>query len=281
MSGGPAPRCGRDGPHVRRRTPPRSRTRSSSANPLAHHRDRRHRIRPADSAGTRRRPPIRGHPSGRARRARRRAARGLSEALSWWRGEPYADLDASPWLTPERARLAELHREAVGRGPSDARPRTRRATRPGTGGVRHHTPVREHAWLLLAHALYQAGRQVDALASLRDARARLLDRFGLESADSLDRLERDILRHAPHLTPAPRDETGCVCSPARKRRDLHPAAFHEHRRPGRGGHRRYQPGPCPRATRRGGGGSGTDRRPRPHCPRDRGVRRPHHLDALR
>jgi hypothetical protein len=66
------------------------------------------------------------------------AACALSEALSWWRGEPYADLGASPWLTAERARL--------------------------------------------------------------------LDRFGLESADSLDHLERDILRHAPHLMPAPQDE---------------------------------------------------------------------------
>lgn len=134
-------------------------------------------------------------------------ARALSEALSWWRGEPYADLDASPWLTPERARLAELHRQAVelraralldlGRGAP---------LLPELEALATAHPWREHAWVLVAHALYQAGRQVDALASLRDARARLLDRFGLESADGLDRLERDILRHAPHLTPAPRDE---------------------------------------------------------------------------
>ncbi|MEU7962683.1 AfsR/SARP family transcriptional regulator [Streptomyces sp. NPDC049097] len=131
----------------------------------------------------------------------------LSEALSWWRGEPYADLDASPWLTPERARLTELHREAVelraramldlGRGAPLV---------PELEAFATAHPWREHAWVLLAHALYQAGRQVDALALLRDARARLLERFGLESASSLDHLERDILRHAPHLTPAPRDE---------------------------------------------------------------------------
>jgi DNA-binding SARP family transcriptional activator len=135
------------------------------------------------------------------------AARALSEALSWWRGEPYADLDASPWLTPERARLAELHRQAVelraramldlGRGAP---------LLPELEAFATAHPWREHAWVLVAHALYQAGRQVDALASLREARARLLDRFGLESADSLGHLERDILRHAPHLTPAPRDE---------------------------------------------------------------------------
>ncbi|MGY2060553.1 AfsR/SARP family transcriptional regulator, partial [Nocardia gipuzkoensis] len=42
-----------------------------------------------------------------------RVAAALTEALSWWRGEPYADLADSPWLTRERARLNELHSRAV------------------------------------------------------------------------------------------------------------------------------------------------------------------------
>jgi DNA-binding SARP family transcriptional activator len=140
-------------------------------------------------------------------RPSREVADTLAEALSWWAGEPYADLDASPWLTRERARLAELHGQAVelraravldlGRGAPLV---------PELEAFATAHPWRESAWALLAQALYQADRQVDALASLRAARARLLDRYGLESADSLDHLERDILRHAPHLTPAPRDE---------------------------------------------------------------------------
>ncbi|MGC0397834.1 DNA-binding SARP family transcriptional activator [Streptomyces sp. SAI-126] len=131
----------------------------------------------------------------------------LSEALSWWRGEPYADLESSAWVNAERARLSELHRQAVelraravldlGRGASLV---------PELEALATAHPWREHAWVLLSHALYQDGRQVDALASLREARARLLDQFGLESVDGLDHLERDILRRAPHLTPAPRDE---------------------------------------------------------------------------
>lgn len=135
------------------------------------------------------------------------AAGALSEALSWWQGEPYADLDASPWLTPERARLTELHRQAVelrARAMLDLGRGAPLIPELETFTTAH--PWRERAWVLLAHALYQAGRQVDALASLRDARTRLLDRFGLESADDLDHLERDILRHAAHLTPAPRNE---------------------------------------------------------------------------
>ncbi len=134
-------------------------------------------------------------------------ARALGDALAWWRGEPYADLDASPWLAPERARLAELHRQAV-------ESRARAVLDLGRGAplvpeleafATTH-PWREHAWVLLSRALYQAGRQVDALASLRGARTRLLERFGLASAESLDHLERDILRHAPHLTPTSPDE---------------------------------------------------------------------------
>ncbi|MEU1013715.1 AfsR/SARP family transcriptional regulator [Streptomyces sp. NPDC005890] len=136
-----------------------------------------------------------------------RVAGALGEALSWWQGEPYADLDASPWLEPERARLTELHRQAVelraravldlGHGASLV---------PELEAFAATHPWREHAWALLSRALYQAGRQVDALASLRAARTRLLDRFGLASVDGLDHLERDILQHAPHLTAAPRAE---------------------------------------------------------------------------
>lgn len=48
--------------------------------------------------------------------------------------------------------------------------------------VREH-PVREESWRLLALALYDAGRQGDALAALRRAREVLTDELGL-NADS-------------------------------------------------------------------------------------------------
>ncbi|WP_432155291.1 BTAD domain-containing putative transcriptional regulator [Streptomyces sp. bgisy153] len=135
------------------------------------------------------------------------AADALSEALSWWRGEPYADLDASPWLAPERARLAELHGQAVElRAEALLRLGRGAALVPELEAFMAAHPWREGAWALLSHALYQAGRQVDALASLRSARTALLDRFGLDAVDALDRLERDILQRAPHLTPAPLSE---------------------------------------------------------------------------
>jgi DNA-binding SARP family transcriptional activator len=131
----------------------------------------------------------------------------LGEALSWWHGEPYADLGDSPWLAAERTRLAELHRQAVELRASAVLDLGRGAPLiPELEAFAATHPWREPAWALLARALYQAGRQVDALASLRGARARLLDQFGLVSADDLDHLERDILQHAAHLTPPPTGE---------------------------------------------------------------------------
>jgi DNA-binding SARP family transcriptional activator len=109
-------------------------------------------------------------------------------SVGW--GEPYADLDPSPWVLQERARLLELHARDLldeGRGASLV------AELSSFAGAH---PWREKAQVLLAHALFQDGRQVEALTVLREARARLVDRFGLDALPDLDRAEADILRHA-------------------------------------------------------------------------------------
>lgn len=109
-------------------------------------------------------------------------------SVSW--GEPYADLDPSPWVLQERARLLELRARALldeGRGAS--------LVGELSSFAQSH-PWREKAQVLLAHALVQDGRQVEALTVLREARARLVDRFGLDALPDLDRAEADILRHA-------------------------------------------------------------------------------------
>ncbi|MFE7121927.1 BTAD domain-containing putative transcriptional regulator, partial [Streptomyces sp. NPDC057654] len=67
-------------------------------------------------------------------------------------------------------------------------------------------PWREDAWGLLALALYRAGRQGDALAALRRARAALAAGLGLDPGPELRRLERDILAQDPRLDP-PREPT--------------------------------------------------------------------------
>ncbi|MGW7237490.1 BTAD domain-containing putative transcriptional regulator [Streptomyces sp. NPDC054804] len=128
------------------------------------------------------------------------AARRLREALELWRGPAYAEFAGEAWCGGERARLAELRLRAV----------EQRAEALLTGGRAaeavpdldaHLTghPWREEGWRLLALALYRTGRQGDALAVLRRARATLADQLGLDPGPALRRLEAGILAQDPGL----------------------------------------------------------------------------------
>jgi DNA-binding SARP family transcriptional activator len=64
-------------------------------------------------------------------------------------------------------------------------------------------PLREHLRAQLMTALYRDGRQADALASYREARALLADGLGLEPGPELRELEQAILRQDPVLVSAP------------------------------------------------------------------------------
>lgn len=119
----------------------------------------------------------------------------LDRALGAWRGIPYAGLD-QPWAAAERARLAELRLVATER-----RAEVRIALGDAAGvvpGLDAHVaehPWREEAWRLLALALYRSGRQADALAVLRRARAMLAEELGVDPGPQLAELEGQILRH--------------------------------------------------------------------------------------
>ncbi|MFJ9775129.1 BTAD domain-containing putative transcriptional regulator [Kitasatospora sp. NPDC101157] len=122
------------------------------------------------------------------------AAAELGAALAAWRGPAYADVPDSAWAQRERARLEELRLEAV-----ELRARIRLDSGEGAelvaelgAHVAEH-PWREPAWGLLARALHRAGRQADALAALRRARAMLVDQLGLDPGAELRRLETEIL----------------------------------------------------------------------------------------
>lgn len=119
----------------------------------------------------------------------------LDRALGAWRGAPYAGLD-QPWAVAERARLAGLRLVATER-----RAEVRIALGDAAGvvpGLDAHVaehPWREEAWRLLALALYRSGRQADALAVLRRARAMLADELGVDPGPRLAELEGRVLRH--------------------------------------------------------------------------------------
>ncbi|WEV29760.1 BTAD domain-containing putative transcriptional regulator [Streptomyces sp. 71268] len=124
----------------------------------------------------------------------------LDEALGWWRGPGYADFAEAPWARAERARLAELRLHAVERraGARLALGLAAEAVPDLDAHVTEH-PWREDAWRLLALALYRTGRQGDALAVLRRARALLVEQLGVDPGPGLRQLEADVLDQAAHL----------------------------------------------------------------------------------
>ncbi|MFI7034727.1 BTAD domain-containing putative transcriptional regulator [Microbispora rosea] len=124
----------------------------------------------------------------------------LEEALGWWRGPAYAEFADQDWARAERSRLAELRLHAVERHAQTRLTLGRAAEAvPDLDAHASGHPWREEAWRLLALALYRSGRQGDALAVLRRARALLVDELGVDPGPGLRRLETDILRQADHL----------------------------------------------------------------------------------
>ncbi|WP_238006650.1 BTAD domain-containing putative transcriptional regulator [Dactylosporangium sp. AC04546] len=122
----------------------------------------------------------------------------LAAALAEWRGGAYADFPDASFALVAARRLEEQRVQAridrmaaeVGLGRHEA------AVAELSGLAREH-PGRERLWQLLAVALYRSGRQVDALDVLREARATLAGRFGVDPGPALHALEASILRHEP------------------------------------------------------------------------------------
>ena len=128
-----------------------------------------------------------------------RAAK-LREALALWRGPPLADLAYEPFAGAEIERLEELH--VVTRADLiDAELELGRHAElvPELETLVAEHPFRERLRGLLMLALYRSGRQADALAAYRDARATLLEELGLEPSTALRELEQAILRQDPGL----------------------------------------------------------------------------------
>ncbi|MEV8511048.1 BTAD domain-containing putative transcriptional regulator [Dactylosporangium sp. NPDC051484] len=128
------------------------------------------------------------------------AERALHEALREWRGEPLADLADEEFATAAVTRLGELHDGALedlaevqlGAGQTAA-------AIAGAQALLERRPFRERSWGQLMLGLYREGRQADALAAFRRARAVLDEELGLPPGPELRALEAAILRHDPSL----------------------------------------------------------------------------------
>ncbi|WP_457254519.1 nSTAND1 domain-containing NTPase [Pedococcus sp. P5_B7] len=129
-----------------------------------------------------------------------RAAYLLTEALSLWRGEPFAELAEWAPARAEAERLLELHRQAEELS-AEAMLRSGHAREAVAPAVRlvSEEPYRERRWGLLALAQYQAGAQQEALETLHRARSVLGNELGLDPGPELAQLEQAILRQDPSL----------------------------------------------------------------------------------
>ncbi|GAA3554190.1 hypothetical protein GCM10022419_038220 [Nonomuraea rosea] len=118
----------------------------------------------------------------------------MDTALGLWRGPALAEFAELSWAATEASRLEELRLIAVERR-AGAGLALGRATALVADLEAHALayPLREEAWRLLSVALYRMGRQGDALAALRRARAVWRDELGLDLSAGLKRLEADML----------------------------------------------------------------------------------------
>ncbi|GII91497.1 BTAD domain-containing putative transcriptional regulator [Sinosporangium siamense] len=124
----------------------------------------------------------------------------LEKALGLWQGTPYSDFADQPWAEAEVNRLTELRLVARERhADTGLRLGLPAETVPDLEALTTEHPLREEGWRLLALGLYRCGRQGDALAALRRARAMLADELGIDPGPALRKLESDILSQDPGL----------------------------------------------------------------------------------
>jgi WD40 repeat protein/DNA-binding SARP family transcriptional activator len=132
-----------------------------------------------------------------------RAALVLADALTLWRGRAFAELDGWDPARIEAARLTELRYEAEELYVEAAlRAGLHDRVLAKAQALVSEAPLRERRWVLLATAQYQAGRQGEALGTLRRLRSILDRELGLDAGPEIDALEQAILRQDPSLVSA-------------------------------------------------------------------------------
>ncbi len=124
----------------------------------------------------------------------------LRRALRLWRGDPFSDITDLPLLRAEADRLterrlaglAQLYAAELACGHANA-------IIPELVELAAQHPMREQLQGLLMTALYQAGRQAEALEVYHRTRGAPVEQLGLEPGNELQRLEHAILTGDPML----------------------------------------------------------------------------------
>jgi DNA-binding SARP family transcriptional activator/WD40 repeat protein len=141
-----------------------------------------------------------------------RASYVVREGLELWRGRALEDLDGWEPGRVEAQRLEGLRMDAeelLVEAETDAGRALSVLER--ARALVAQAPFRERRWALLATALYQAGRQQDALGAVKRARTMFVDELGLDPGPDLVRLEEQLLRQDPSLDVPAAREISSVC----------------------------------------------------------------------
>lgn len=123
-----------------------------------------------------------------------RAAQQLREALALWRGQPLADVPCDQLALREVPRLDQLRWRALeDRIEADLRLGRQSDVIAELGQLAVAEPLRERVHGLLMLALYQDGRQGDALRAYQHARLVLVEELGADPGPALRDLHQRIL----------------------------------------------------------------------------------------
>lgn len=118
----------------------------------------------------------------------------LRDALGLWVGPALADVNGEPFVVGERRRLEELRLTATEDYFAAELAAGRHAESVGDlERIIDRHPMRERSWALLITALYESGRQADALAAYQRLRKILAEELGIDPSPPLQQLERDVL----------------------------------------------------------------------------------------
>ncbi|MGQ0716875.1 MAG: BTAD domain-containing putative transcriptional regulator [Pseudonocardiales bacterium] len=151
-----------------------------------------------------------------------RAVATLRTALGLWRGEPFSDVTDLALLRAEADRLAERRLDGLAQlYAAELACGHANAIIPELVQLAARHPMRERLQGLLMTALYQAGRQAEALEVYHRTRGALVEQLGLEPGNELQRLEHAILTGDPVLeTPTLESPTMAAITPAQLPADI-------------------------------------------------------------
>jgi predicted ATPase len=124
----------------------------------------------------------------------------LGEALAMWRGPPLADLTGLPFHQAAADRLEELRIQAVEAWAAAAlQCGQARDVLAVVQEAQQREPLRERLCELFMWALFQDGRQAQALAAYEETRRILADELGADPGAGLREMQTRVLRHDPRL----------------------------------------------------------------------------------